>query len=116
MVDTHMTFRRLMQERGVTAVSGEVSFHTSGVPCLSCVGVATQFKRCYPQVAFNFTFSPREVVEGPDVAVAVAPHTPRLVPGAPSDGAAGKGKGKAAASAEPPVDKRGPGEAPRPPK
>ena len=31
-------------------VSGTLAFHTSGVPCLSCVGVAAQFKRHYPRV------------------------------------------------------------------
>lgn len=44
-----MNSQRLPQEDG-GEVSGTLSFHTSGVPCLSCVGVAAQFKRHYPRV------------------------------------------------------------------
>lgn len=59
MVDTHQLLRRVANERGNARVCGFVAFHTSGVPCLSCVGVAAQFKQQYPEVAVNFTFSER---------------------------------------------------------
>jgi len=38
------------RQEGSDEVSGSVAFHTSGVPCLSCVGVAAQFKRHYPRI------------------------------------------------------------------
>jgi len=79
IVDTHQVFRRAMQEHGAAAARGWINFHTSGVPCLSCVGVAAQFKRCYPNVAFCFTFVQREHDwEAPDLTA--APQGPRVAP------------------------------------
>jgi len=69
IVDTHDLIKRAIQEEGTPAVSGLLAIHSSGVPCLSCVGVAAQFKRCYPGVSVNFTFVPREQAwEAPDVS------------------------------------------------
>eukprot|EP00435_Cladocopium_sp_Y103_P032887 s426_g8.t1 len=72
-------------QEGSDDVSGSVAFHTSGVPCLSCVGVAAQFKRHYPRIRFCFTFMNRPLSEreGVDDAPAMepsfsmAPKTPR---------------------------------------
>lgn len=88
MLSTHEILKQAIQEEGTDAVTGFVSFHTSGVPCLSCVGVAAQFNRCYPKVNFCFTFMQRPLSERWDVVddntmVAVpsqsmlAPKTPR---------------------------------------
>jgi len=79
MLDAHGQIVRAVQEQGSADVSGWMSLHTSGVPCLSCVGVAAQFKRCYPRVAFCFTFAPRE--HGYDVPdIAAVPQGPRVAP------------------------------------
>merc|ERR1712232_406717 len=80
MVDTHQVLKKLMLEHGNTAVSGWVAFHTSGVPCLSCVGIAAQFKRCYPGIAVSFTFAPRENNWDEPEIVATAPQGPRAAP------------------------------------
>merc|ERR1711924_166870 len=63
LVDTHQLLRRAMQERNVCQpcdVTGMVAFHASGVPCLSCVGVAAQLKKQYPGVTMCFSFSARD--------------------------------------------------------
>lgn len=72
IVDTHGLISRAAAEQGASEVRGSISLHTSGVPCLSCVGIAAQFKRCYPGVAFCFTFAPREHgwENGPEVSAA----------------------------------------------
>lgn len=60
LLDTHSLLKQATQEEGTSQVAGEVAFHASGVPCLSCVGIAAQFKRCYPSLAVSFTFAQRE--------------------------------------------------------
>merc|ERR1712151_421971 len=62
IVDTHRILQETLEGQSMTssAAAGWVSFHTSGVPCLSCVGVTAQFKRLYPYVQVHFTFTPRE--------------------------------------------------------
>lgn len=85
ILDTHQLITTAMQRQGRAEVSGWISLHTSGVPCLSCVGIAAQFKRCYPQVAFCFTFAPRE--HGWDsLELAAAPQGPRVAPRPASSG------------------------------
>ncbi|CAE7403734.1 unnamed protein product [Symbiodinium sp. CCMP2592] len=89
MLATHEMLKKLIQEEGREDISGSLAFHTSGVPCLSCVGIAAQFKRCYPRVNFCFTFQNRPLSETDDgMADSVgmgapnpqnmAPKTPRL--------------------------------------
>merc|ERR1719296_692333 len=76
MLDAHQQMTAAMMEQGTASVQGWISLHTSGVPCLSCVGIAAQFKKCYPDVAFCFTFAPRE--HGWDATIeADAPQGPR---------------------------------------
>ncbi|CAK9021591.1 unnamed protein product [Durusdinium trenchii] len=83
---THEMLKKVKEEEGFSDVSGTLAFHTSGVPCLSCVGVATQFKRHYPKVSFCFTFMNRPLSEREESMteasavvpnVALAPKTPR---------------------------------------
>ncbi|CAJ1339419.1 unnamed protein product [Effrenium voratum] len=83
LLATHEMLKKVTQEEG-QEVSGQVAFHTSGVPCLSCVGVAAQFKRNYPKVGFCFTFMNRPLSEREEGRtamgvpnVAMAPKTPR---------------------------------------
>lgn len=88
MMATHEMLKKVVQEENDGEVSGTLAFHTSGVPCLSCVGVAAQFKRHYPRVRFCFTFMNRPLSEREDgaggvdasagvLAPNVAPKTPR---------------------------------------
>lgn len=81
MLATHEMLKKMKQEELSEEVAGSVAFHTSGVPCLSCVGVACQFKRCYPRVRFCFTFMNRPLSEGvepaPQAHMQMAPKTPR---------------------------------------
>eukprot|EP00913_Durusdinium_trenchii_P006530 g6134.t1 len=83
---THEMLKKVKEEEGFSDVSGTLAFHTSGVPCLSCVGVAAQFKRHYPKVSFCFTFMNRPLSEREESMteasavvpnVALAPKTPR---------------------------------------
>merc|ERR1712008_532238 len=60
ILDTHQQIVGATQRQGSVRVAGWLALHTSGVPCLSCVGIAAQFKRCYPDVKFCFSFAPRE--------------------------------------------------------
>ncbi|CAE7449712.1 unnamed protein product [Symbiodinium sp. CCMP2456] len=89
MLATHEMLKKLIQEEGREDISGSLAFHTSGVPCLSCVGIAAQFKRCYPRVNFCFTFQNRPLSETDDGMAdsvgmgapnpqSMAPKTPRL--------------------------------------
>jgi len=72
ILDTHHFLRREMQTKGATRVTGSIAFHSSGVPCLSCVGVAAQFQRCYPELHICFTFVQREQGwDSPDVVAAL---------------------------------------------
>eukprot|EP00929_Paragymnodinium_shiwhaense_P091638 TRINITY_DN51541_c0_g1_i1.p1 TRINITY_DN51541_c0_g1~~TRINITY_DN51541_c0_g1_i1.p1 ORF type:complete len:843 (-),score=216.92 TRINITY_DN51541_c0_g1_i1:91-2619(-) len=85
-LDTHEALKRSMQENATNEVHGFVDLHTSGVPCLSCVGVAAQFKRCYPRVSIRFTFAPREHgYDGPEFSS--APSGPSMAPRAQNAGA-----------------------------
>eukprot|EP00434_Breviolum_minutum_P010336 symbB.v1.2.009120.t1/scaffold572.1/size185581/9 len=84
-----MATHEMLKKENDGEVSGTLAFHTSGVPCLSCVGVAAQFKRHYPRVRFCFTFMNRPLSEREDssaggvdasagvLAPNVAPKTPR---------------------------------------
>lgn len=79
IVDTHQLISKVMLEQSTSNVHGWLALHTSGVPCLSCVGIAAQFKQCYPQIAFCFTFAPREHGwDAPDLSA--APQGPRIAP------------------------------------
>eukprot|EP00933_Yihiella_yeosuensis_P043044 TRINITY_DN37761_c0_g1_i1.p1 TRINITY_DN37761_c0_g1~~TRINITY_DN37761_c0_g1_i1.p1 ORF type:complete len:811 (+),score=145.95 TRINITY_DN37761_c0_g1_i1:34-2466(+) len=88
---THEALKQAVQEEGTDNVTGSLAIHTSGVPCLSCVGVAAQFKRCYPRVSFCFSFVNRPLSErdplegGADLGVSApsgsaVPKTPRATP------------------------------------
>ncbi|CAL1144722.1 unnamed protein product [Cladocopium goreaui] len=87
MMATHEMLKKVVLEEGSDEVSGSVAFHTSGVPCLSCVGVAAQFKRHYPRIRFCFTFMNRPLSEREGVLddapamepsmFSMAPKTPR---------------------------------------
>ncbi|CAE8702724.1 unnamed protein product, partial [Polarella glacialis] len=87
MLDTHEVLKKAIQDEGTDEIVGSLAIHTSGVPCLSCVGVAAQFKRCYPKVSFCFTFMNRPLAErepdvdadfGASVGQSVNPKTPRV--------------------------------------
>lgn len=83
--DTYQILKRTMQEQGSESVMGTIEFHASGVPCLSCVGVAAQFKRLFPGLAIHISFEQRLEV---GLELAAAPHDRRArpaTPGAPSD-------------------------------
>jgi len=98
IMDAHGQIVAAMQEQGSVPVSGWISIHTSGVPCLSCVGIAAQFKRCYPQVSFCFTFAPREHgYDAPELAAAT-PQGPRVAPRSTAAGAQGAGAAREAAA------------------
>lgn len=79
IVDTHRILQETLEGQSMTssAAAGWVSFHTSGVPCLSCVGVTAQFKRLYPYVQVHFTFTPREHGWGDELQTSTAPSSAR---------------------------------------
>ena len=61
------------QELAPEAVEGSLELYASGVPCLSDVGIAAQFQRCYPRVTVCFTFADGACSwEGLDIAA--VPH------------------------------------------
>eukprot|EP00931_Biecheleriopsis_adriatica_P021663 TRINITY_DN14106_c0_g1_i5.p1 TRINITY_DN14106_c0_g1~~TRINITY_DN14106_c0_g1_i5.p1 ORF type:complete len:612 (-),score=108.42 TRINITY_DN14106_c0_g1_i5:73-1908(-) len=113
MLATHELLKRTVMEEGTDDITGSVAFHTSGVPCLSCVGVAAQFKKCYPKVKFCFTFMNRPLSERDDnddgaigmpppqaAGQAMTPKTPRLaVPQAPAEHRQGTGLGQTGVTA-----------------